>query len=99
MKQEYDIVNNQGLQLPDEHHYDTHYILFLPPKKPEMDDTACSLLQYAALSGQFGLVVVKRINLFIELPSLCAMTGFAADLKISAMRRFGLLIEKIREQT
>ena len=48
--------------------------------------------------GQFGSVMVKRINFFIELPSFSTMTGFTADLKSRTMWRIGLLVKKEKPQ-
>jgi hypothetical protein len=42
--------------------------------------------------GQLSSIVVKRVNWFIKLPALWTVTGFAAYLKIRAMRGFGPLI-------
>jgi len=41
---------------------------------------------------QSGFVVVKRVNIFIKMPSFWTMTSIATDLKISTVRGIGLLI-------
>jgi len=40
--------------------------------------------------GKLSLVVVERVDLFIKLPSFCAMTGDTADFKAGSVRMSGL---------
>jgi hypothetical protein len=40
--------------------------------------------------GQLCSTVVKRVNLFIELPTFCTVASLAADLEIGSVRRVGL---------
>jgi hypothetical protein len=36
---------------------------------------------------QFGCVMIKRINIFIDLPAFCTVTNPATDFKICTVRR------------
>jgi hypothetical protein len=48
-----------------------------------------SAVNYFVLPNQrqFGGVVVKRVNFFIELPAVRTMTGAATNLKLGTVRR------------
>jgi len=46
--------------------------------------------------GHFGGIVIEFVDLFIQVPSFCAMTGIAAGLKPGTMR--GLCLPERKDQ-
>jgi hypothetical protein len=52
------------------------------------------------LAGKFhrGLVVVKRVNCFVEVPAFGTVTCLTTYLEPGSMRRIGLLVHEYHEE-
>jgi hypothetical protein len=51
-------------------------------------------LSMLSFKRQLGGTMIKRIDILVNLPSFCAVTGTATDFKSRTMRGFGLHPEK-----